>query len=203
MLDLNTLNKHVLKTIHCQFLIIIEEVVMQKLFKILFVLLIATCFVYSQDNSELKKKIQSMNNEMAEMMLSGDEETIWSYYSNDVISMPSYQPMIKGLDACIISSEEMMASGMDITAFKSTNTDLLVSGNFAIDIGTYEITMNIPEMGDMPYTDNGKYMTIWEMQDDGSLLVVAETWNTDKNPWMEMQQMEGQGEHMDMQNDDQ
>jgi ketosteroid isomerase-like protein len=176
---------------------------MKKLFTILFVLLVATCFVYSQDNAELKKKIQSMNDEMAEMMISGDEETIWSYYSKDVISMPSYQPMIKGLDACIKSSEEMMASGMEIAAFKSTNTDLMVSGDFVVDIGTYEITMNIPEMGDMPYTDNGKYMTIWEMQDDGSLLVVAETWNTDKNPWMEMQEMEGQGEHMDMQKDDQ
>lgn len=175
---------------------------MQKLFTILFVLIIASCFVYSQDNAELKKKIQSMNNEMAEMMISGEEETIWSYYSKDVISMPSYQPMIKGLDACIKSSEQMMASGMEITAFKSTNTDLLVSGNFAIDIGTYEITMNIPEMRDILYTDNGKYMTIWEMQDNGSLLVVAETWNTDKNPWMEMQQVEGQGEHMDVRKDD-
>lgn len=175
---------------------------MQKLFTILLFLIIASCFVYSQDNAELKKIIQSMNNEMAEMMISGEEETIWSYYSKDVISMPSYQPMIKGSDACIKSSEQMMASGMEITAFKSTNTDLLVSGNFAIDIGTYEITMNIPEIGDIPYTDNGKYMTIWEMQDDGSLLVVAETWNTDKNPWMEMQQVEGQGEHMDVRKDD-
>jgi len=175
---------------------------MKKLFTILFVLFLTSCFVYSQDNAELKKKIQSMNDEMAEMMISGDQETIWSNYSKDVISMPSYQPMIKGLNACIKSSEEMMASGMEITAFKSTNTDLLVSGDFVVDIGTYEITMNIPEMGDMPYTDNGKYMTIWEKQDDGSLKVVAETWNTDKNPWMEMQQMEGQG-NMEMQQDNQ
>lgn len=175
---------------------------MKKLLTILFVLIVATSFVYSQDNAELKKKIQSINDEMAAMMISGDQETMWSYYSKDVISMPSYQPMIKGLDACIKSSEEMMASGMEIIAFKSTNTDMLVSGNFAIDIGTYEITMNIPEMGDMPYTDNGKYMTVWEKQDDGSLKVVAETWNTDKNPWMEMQQMEGQG-NMEMQHDNQ
>lgn len=174
---------------------------MKKLFTILFVLFITSSFVYSQDNAELKKKIQSINDEMAAMMMSGDQETVWNYYSKDVISMPSYQPMIKGLDACIKSSEEMMASGMEITAFKSTNIDLLVSGNFAIDIGTYEITMNVLEMGDMPYTDNGKYMTIWELQDDGSLKIVAETWNTDTNPWMEMQQMEGQGELMEKQED--
>jgi len=175
---------------------------MKKIISILLTFLFVASIVSAQDNAELKKKIQSMNNEMAEMMISGDQETIWGYYSKDVISMPSYQPMIKGLDACIKSSEEMMASGMEITAFKSTNTDLLVSGDFVVDIGTYKITMNIPEMGDMPYTDNGKYMTIWKTQDDGSLKVVAETWNTDKNPWMEMQQMEGQG-NMEMQQDNQ
>ncbi len=37
-------------------------------------------------------------------------------------------------------------------------------------------------MGDMPWNDHGKYMTIWEMQDDGSLKVKVETWNTDVNP---------------------
>ena len=74
----------------------------------------------------------------------------------------------------------MMESGMKITAFKSANTDLLVSGDFVIDIGTYEITLTMPQMGDMPYTDNGKYMTVWEMQDDGSLKVIVETWNTDR-----------------------
>jgi hypothetical protein len=28
------------------------------------------------------------------------------------------------------------------------------------------------------------------MQDDGSMKVKVETWNTDVNPWMEMQKME-------------
>jgi ketosteroid isomerase-like protein len=163
---------------------------MKKLFSILFALLFVASFANAQDNMDLQQKIQIMNDEMADLMLLGDESTIWNYYSEDVISMPSYQPMMKGLDACKASSEQMMASGMKITAFKSVNTDLLVSGDFVIDIGSYEITMTMPQMGDMPYTDNGKYLTVWKTQDDGSLKVVAETWNTDHNPWMEMQEMQ-------------
>lgn len=176
---------------------------MKKLFIILFAILFSASLINAQDNADLQKQVQKLNNEMAKLMLSGDEDAMWGYYSEEVISMPSYQPMMKGIDACKESSAQMMESGMEITAFETVNTDLMVSGNLVVDIGTYNITMNVPAMGDQPWSDNGKYMTIWEMQDDGSLLVVAETWNTDNNPWMDMQEMEGQGEHMDMQKDDQ
>ena len=162
---------------------------MKKILSILFLLVFAVSFVNAQNEAELKKQVQAMNDKMSEMMLSGDQETIWEYYSDDVISMPSYQPMVKGIEACKKSSQQMMESGMKITAFKSVNTDLLVSGDYLVDIGTYEITITMPQMGDMPYNDHGKYMTIWEMQDDGSLKVKVETWNTDTNPWEEMQKM--------------
>jgi ketosteroid isomerase-like protein len=175
---------------------------MKKLFIILFAILFSASLINAQDNADLQKQVQKLNNEMAKLMLSGDEDAMWGYYSEEVISMPSYQPMMKGIDACKESSAQMMESGMEITAFETVNTDLLVSGDFVVDIGTYNITMSVPGMGDQPWNDNGKYMTIWEMQDDGSLLVVAETWNTDNNPWMDMQEMEGQGEQMDMQKDE-
>jgi len=175
---------------------------MKKLFLILLSFLFVASLVNAQDNAELQKKVQSMNNEIAKLMLSGDEDAMWDFYSEEVISMPSYQPMMKGMEACKESSAQMMESGVEITAFETVNTDLMVSGDFVVDIGTYNITMTMPQMGDQPWNDNGKYMTIWEMQEDGSLLVVAETWNTDNNPWMDMQEMEGQGKQDDMQKDE-
>ena len=175
---------------------------MKKLFLILLSFLFVASLVNAQDNAELQKKVQSMNNEMANLMLSGDEDAMWGFYSEEVISMPSYQPMMKGMEACKESSAQMMESGVEITAFETVNTDVMVSGDFVVDIGTYNITMTMPQMGDQPWNDNGKYMTIWEMQEDGSLLVVAETWNTDNNPWMDMQEMEGQGKQDDMQKDE-
>jgi hypothetical protein len=37
-------------------------------------------------------------------------------------------------------------------------------------------------------------MTIWEKQNDGSLKIKVETWNTDTNPWAEMQKMQAPNE---------
>ena len=167
---------------------------MKKLFATLFAFLFVASLLNAQDTAELMKKIQMMNDESAMKMVSGDEAGMWANYTDDVISMPSYEPMLKGLDACKESYKKMTESGMKMTAFKSTVTDVTQSGNFVVDIGTYEITMTMPQMGDMPWTDHGKYMTIWEMQDDGSLKVKVETWNTDVNPWEEMKKMQAPGE---------
>jgi ketosteroid isomerase-like protein len=163
---------------------------MKKLFLVLVALLFTASLLNAQDTAELKKKIQAMNDESAKNMVSGNTEPMWANYNEDLISMPSYEPMLKGLDACKESYKKMFESGTKMTAFKSTVTDVMQSGNFVVDIGTYEITMTMPQMGNMPYTDHGKYLTIWEMQDDGSLKIKVETWNTDVNPWQEMQKME-------------
>ena len=162
---------------------------MKKLFLIPLTFLFIVSLVNAQDTAELMKKIQAMNDESAKKMVSNDEAGMWANYSDDVISMPSYEPTLKGIDACKESYKKMNESGMKMTLFKSTVTDIMQSGNFIVDIGTYEITMTMPQMGEMPWTDHGKYMTIWEKQDDGSLKIKVETWNTDTNPWMEMQKM--------------
>jgi ketosteroid isomerase-like protein len=163
---------------------------MKKLFAILFALVFTATLINAQDIAELKEKVQMMNDMYADVMINGDASTLWQHYTDDVISMPSYEPMMKGIDACKASYKRMMESGMKMTAFKTTVTDVMQSGNMVVDIGTYEITMMIPQMGDQPWSDHGKYMTIWELQADGSLKVKVETWNTDVNPWEEMQKMQ-------------
>lgn len=162
---------------------------MKQIFAILFAAIFLSSLVYTQDMSELKKKVQMMNDKYAEQMVAGDMNALWDYYSDDIISMPSYEPMMKGLEACKMSEKKMEESGSKITAFSTTSTDVMKSGNFVVDIGTYKITMTMPQM-DKPWDDHGKYLNIWEMQDDGSMKLKVETWNTDVNPWMEMQKMQ-------------
>jgi len=162
---------------------------MNKLFAILFALVFTASLINAQDTAELKKKIQAMNDEAAKMMVANDAAGMWANYSEDVISMPSYEPMLKGIEACKESYKKMTESGMKMTAFKSVVTDIIDAGDYVVDIGTYKISMSMPEM-DMPWDDHGKYMTIWEKQDGGSLKIKVETWNTDVNPWEEMQKMQ-------------
>jgi ketosteroid isomerase-like protein len=161
----------------------------KKLFAILFAFLFVTSLMNAQDMSELKKKVQMMNDKYAEQMVAGDMNALWDYYSDDIISMPSYEPMLKGLEAYKMSAQKMEESGMKITAFSTTSTDVMQSGDLVVDIGTYKITMQVPGM-DMPWDDHGKYLNIWEMQADGSMKLKVETWNTDVNPWQEMEKME-------------
>jgi ketosteroid isomerase-like protein len=168
---------------------------MKKLFSLLLLFLFGVTIIQAQDMSELKSKVQKMNDKYAKMMMNGEMDAMWDGYTDDVISMPSYEPMIKGIDALKESTKKMMESGIKFTAFKSTVTEVMKYDNLVVDIGTYKLTMSIPGMPEL-WSDHGKYMTLWEVQEDGSMKVKVETWNTDTNPWMDMQSMDNHGEEM-------
>ena len=70
-------------------------------------------------------------------------------------------------------------------SFDTEITDVIVTDDQIVEIGTYKISMNVPGAGD-EWSDHGKYMNVWERHEDGSLKLKVETWNTDTNPWMQM-----------------
>lgn len=161
--------------------------------KKLFLICVATLFMasqlYAQGEADMKAKFNELNKKFSQMMMDNDLEGMLSYYADNPISMPSYQPMLRSLDAMRESHKQQHEMGMKITAFELTATDVIVKGDIAIEIGTYTISMGMPEMGTMD--DQGKYMNVWEKQGDDWKLR-ADMWNTDMNPWMEME-----GEHDD------
>ena len=162
---------------------------MKKLLIVLLLLFITSSVLYSQDDSDLKAKFNELNKKFSQMVVDNDLEGLLSYYAEDPISMPSYQPMLRGLDAMRESHKQQHQMGMKVTAFEITATDVIVEGNIAVEIGTYTVSMQIPGM-DIPWADNGKYMNVWEVQDDGSYKIKVDTWNTDNNPWTDMNKEE-------------
>jgi ketosteroid isomerase-like protein len=159
---------------------------MKKLLFILLMLIVSSSVLYSQDDGDMKAKINAMNKEIVDLMIAGDHQGMVKWYTDDIISMPSYQPMIRGIDAVKKAGEMQEQSGVKMTEFTLSTTDIIEAGSYYVEIGTYTINMQIPGM-DMPWSDHGKYMNVWEAQDDGSYKIKADTWNTDTNPWMEMQ----------------
>jgi ketosteroid isomerase-like protein len=149
----------------------------------MFVIMFAASVAFSQSSAEYKTKIESMNKEMAKNMLSGNSAKNLSLYTDDAISMPANEPMADGLPAIKKSNEEMMNSGMKVTAFEPTTLKVMVNGNQVTEIGTYKVSMTMPGT-DKPMDDHGKYLTVWEKQKDGSLKIKIETWNSDVNPMM-------------------
>ncbi|HEY3389647.1 MAG TPA: DUF4440 domain-containing protein, partial [Prolixibacteraceae bacterium] len=123
--------------------------------------------------------------EMVKYMLEGNTEKNLSMYTSDAISMPSYEPMHDGIAAIRKASEEMVKSGWKCNSFEPTTLKVIPTGNLITEIGTYKINMSMPGM-DKPMEDQGKYLTIWEKQKDGTLKVKIETWNSDVNPMSTM-----------------
>jgi len=142
---------------------------------------------FSQTSAEYKTKIEALNKEMVKNMLAGNTEKLLSIYTEDAISLPSYEPIHVGLPAIKKASEDMAKSGVKFTSFEPTIVKVFVNGDLISEIGTYKITMSMPGM-DQPMDDHGKYLTLWEKQKDGSLKVKVETWNSDVNPMSMMGQ---------------
>ena len=148
---------------------------------LLLVILFVASAAFSQTPAEYKAKIEKINKEMGKNMMEGNIEKNLSLYTADAISLPSYEPMHEGIEAIRKSSEEMLKTGFKVLSFETTTVKVLPNGNQVTEIGTYKMSFNMPGM-DKPMDDHGKYLTIWEKQNDGSLKVKIETWNSDVHP---------------------
>lgn len=148
---------------------------------LLFTVFFAVHVALAQSPAEYKAKIEKINKEMTQYMLEGNSEKSMSLYADDAISLPSYEPMHEGIASIRKANQEMIKSGMKVTAFEPVTLKVMVSGDMITEIGTYKISMSIPGM-EAPMNDHGKYITIWEKQKDGSLKVKVDTWNTDVDP---------------------
>ncbi|WP_337873278.1 DUF4440 domain-containing protein [Ignavibacterium sp.] len=159
---------------------------MKSKFALSFLILFAG-LTFSQPNEELAKNIEQLNKIYSEAMINNDTKTMMSLYTNDVLSLPSYQPMIRGIETLRNLSEQIENSEWKTTSFDMKTIDLIPAGDFIIEIGNYKMKMSAPEVPE--WNDEGKYITVWQKQEDGNLKIRVEMWNTDLNPWLEMQNL--------------
>jgi len=138
---------------------------------------------FAQDMSEMQAKVDQWNKDLSKAMLANDRETMLNFYADDVISLPSYTQMIMGKDNIKEAMMKQDTISSKITEFNLVSKKLILSGDLLLDIGTYNMTMNVQGM-DEPVMDHGKYLTVYEKQNDNSWKIKVETWNSDINPWM-------------------
>jgi ketosteroid isomerase-like protein len=162
-----------------------------RLLTIMLLVISFSLFASAQDSGDLKKKMQEMNDELIKALINDDWQSAISMYTDDIVSMPSYEPMIKGKEAIMKREQKSKEAGFKINEMSLNTLGVYSGGNLACEIGTYSINMTIPGMPEA-WNDNGKYLTIWEKQPDGSWKIKIETWNTDNNPWMDISMPEGE-----------
>jgi ketosteroid isomerase-like protein len=158
---------------------------------LLLVLVLAGTQLNAQgDAMKLKSEITEMNNKMLKAWKAEDWATANSYYAENVISMPSYEPMLKGKSTVVEKSKKDHEAGYKMLEMNLNIDEVFPDKMYVIEVGHYVVKMSVPNMKE-PINDNGKYVTVWERQKDGTLKVFIETWNSDINP------MEMQGKKMD------
>ena len=129
----------------------------------------------------LMKEVTRIGDDLAEAMVANDVERLLAMYAEGAISLPNYSPRMEGIEAFRESHAQMEATGMKVVSFDSAPTDVWQAGDQVIEIGKFEIAL---EMGGMPIEDRGKYLTIYERDAGGELKIKVETWNSDVNPMM-------------------
>jgi uncharacterized protein (TIGR02246 family) len=138
-------------------------------------------FAQNDDMAQKKMYFDKMNDKFGKALIDGDYNTIAGFYTDDAVSLPSYEPMWRGKNAILEGNKKDFASGMKFRSFNGKTTDVFGSGDITCEIGTYELSFTAPNMT-TEMKDHGKYLNIWQKQSDGSWKLRADTWNSDVNP---------------------
>jgi len=136
----------------------------------------------------IKVQIEKLNQDIIEAAIKQDVKASMAFYTDDAISLPNYGEMMKGKAAIKAHMEEMMKSGMKMTAMNFTTLEVSKVGNDILEIGTFKVTMVSPEWAS-PMTEEGKYLTIWEKKEKGDMKIKLEIWNSDEHPMAKMAKM--------------
>lgn len=149
--------------------------------------LILLCYLFLLYSSDIKAQtddaeewIKNAVDKMEKAMVNGDYQYIMDLYVDDVISLPNFEPLVKGKENIEKNMKESVNSGFKFNSVDFETLEVFGDGDYVYEIGAYKMNMTLPGMNE-PIEDTGKYLTVWEKTDDGYKIKV-ETWNTDSNP---------------------
>jgi len=107
-----------------------------------------------------------------------DVDKYVSYFSDDASFLVPNEMLITGKDNIKAAFKPMLADPNFALTFQSTRGEASKSGDFVYVIGTYSVTTSSPR-DQKPVTDQGKYLTVFKKQADGSWKAVADMVNSD------------------------
>ncbi len=142
--------------------------------------ILCSCAAPKHDVAQVRKVIEEMTKKSEHDMQAGIVDTTLANYDEDAVSLPNNGPMLRGKEAIRAYAGQMLGLGIKFTNVRITTTDVQTSGDLAYEIGTYAMTMQIPQVGEV--SEEGKYLTVYEKAADGSWKIKVETYNINGKP---------------------
>ena len=123
----------------------------------------------ASDQTEARRQIEAAAIEIWQAVARGDSAGILVHYADDALILGSGAPMLQGKPA-VAAFLQGLFGGNTLRDVHGNVTDLMISGDLAVETGTYAMTI-IPKNGSA-VADKGKYIHVWKKSVDGSWKVV-------------------------------
>jgi ketosteroid isomerase-like protein len=130
------------------------------------------------DSAAVWRAVQDNNARFGAALKQGNPAAVAANFANDAVlfvpNIPAFQGRV-GIEGGFTGFFTQMA----VIDFRATTHDIIITPWYAIERGTYQMTQS-PKSGGLEVVDNGKYLVVWERQDDGSWKMSRDIWNTDR-----------------------
>jgi uncharacterized protein (TIGR02246 family) len=133
----------------------------------------------ASDQTEARRQIEAAAIGIWQAVARGDSAAILAEYADDALILGSGAPMLQGKPA-VAKFLQGLFGGNTLRDVKGNVTDIMISGDLAVETGTYAMTV-IPKNGNA-VADKGKYIHVWKKSVDGSWKVVRYVPNSDIPP---------------------
>ncbi|HEV8236750.1 MAG TPA: DUF4440 domain-containing protein [Gemmatimonadaceae bacterium] len=133
----------------------------------------------SADAAAVRQAIDAANTKFSAAAVQGDTAALAALYDNDAVMMMANAPAARGHDA-IAKTFAGMGAAIKLSAIKLQTQDVIVSGDYAIETGAYELTGQPSAKGAKTRHDVGKYIVVWKKQADGSYKLLRDIANSDQ-----------------------
>ncbi|HWC74765.1 MAG TPA: DUF4440 domain-containing protein [Gemmatimonadales bacterium] len=130
------------------------------------------------DSAAVWHAIEQNNARFSESFTRGDAAAAAANYAPDAVAMFSNSPAVEGIDA-IKQGLTQFFTTMSVPACKLTTHDIVITPYELIERGTYEMTLHPKAGTGSDIVDKGKYLTVWELQPDGSWKITRDISNSD------------------------
>lgn len=128
------------------------------------------------DAAMVRDSLDAKNARLAMAMTTGDTATMMSVYADDAILMLADMPAARGRDA-IARLNAGMLSAYTVSNASFTTSDVIVTGDYAIETGAYRMTLK-PRTGPA-IPDTGKYISVWRREANGNWKMIRDMSNSD------------------------
>lgn len=130
------------------------------------------------DVSASKTALQTADADWSKSTATGADAFV-GFVAPDGVIMPPNEPAVSGAGAHDWAAKMMAMPGFGVT-WTANAVEVASSGDVGYTSGTYDLHANGPDGA--PFSDHGKYLTVWKKDASGAWKVAYDIFNSDMPP---------------------